>query len=87
MKGVCFKTTRRMTWEEIKKKYPHRQVGLVDVIWTNNDNTNVESAIVKCTDIDMSLEDMADQIFDGAIQTIAYTTPEDESNVGALMGE
>ena len=87
MKGVVVMTTQRMTWEEIKERYPHKQVGLVDVIWVNNDNTNVESAVVKCTDDDMSLDEMADQIFEGLLQTIAYTTPEDESELGALTGE
>ena len=79
--------TQRMTWEEIKERYPHRQVGLTDVIWVNNDNTNVESAIVKCTDMDMPLGDMAGQVVEGALQAIAYTTPEDEFGLGALMGE
>ena len=79
--------TQRMTWEEIKERYPHRQVGLTDVVWVNNDNTNIESAIVKCTDADMSLDEMADLIIKGILQTIAYTTPEDESEVGTLTGE
>ncbi len=86
MKGVAFMADR-LSWNEIREKYPHMQVGLSNIIWVNNDNTNVESAVVSCTDQEMSLDEMADQIFAGTIQAIAYTTPEDDVSVGALMGE
>ncbi len=80
-------SAQRMSWEAIKEKYPHKYVGLTDVIWTNGDNTNVESAVVKYTDDIMSLDEMADLIFDGILQTIVYTSPEDESPLGAFSGE
>lgn len=37
---------KRMTWEEIEKKYPEQWVGLTDVEW-NGHAPNVRSAIVK----------------------------------------
>ena len=44
----------RMTWKEIQKKYPDQWVALTDVSYLNNDNCNVESAILICA---MSDED------------------------------
>ena len=38
----------RLTRDEIDKRYPNQWVGLVDVIW--EDESNVESAVVKYTD-------------------------------------
>ena len=36
----------RLTWSEIKDKYPDQLVGLTSVKYFNNDNTNIESACV-----------------------------------------
>lgn len=44
----------RMTWKEIQKKYPDQWVALTDVSYLNNDNCNVESAVLICA---MSDED------------------------------
>ena len=44
----------RMTWKEIQKKYPDQWVALTDVSYLNNDNCNVEAAILICA---MSDED------------------------------
>lgn len=38
--------SKRMTWKEIHDTYPDMWVVLEDVIFLNNDRTNVESAIV-----------------------------------------
>lgn len=38
----------RMTWPEIKQRYPNQWVGLTDVKWKND--SNIESAVVKYTD-------------------------------------
>ncbi|MBR3723685.1 MAG: hypothetical protein IKN12_13135 [Selenomonadaceae bacterium] len=39
----------RLTWDEIKSKYPDQWVGLTDVEW-DGEAPNVQSAIVKYTD-------------------------------------
>ena len=41
----------RLTWAEIVKKYPHMNVGLVDVEPGINE-ADIRSAVVKCTDGD-----------------------------------
>lgn len=48
----------RLTWEEIRVKYPDQWVALADVIYMNNDGCNVESAIVVCA---MSDDDYVDK--------------------------
>lgn len=45
---------KRLSWSEIKEKYPFQHVGLVDVIFEDEDKINIESAIVKFTDKDIS---------------------------------
>lgn len=39
----------RLTWREIQKKYPDQWVTLDEVIYLNDDNCNVESAVVVCS--------------------------------------
>ena len=46
--------SERMTWKEIQEKYPDQWVALTDVYYLNNDNCNVESAVLICV---MSDED------------------------------
>lgn len=45
---------QRLSWNEIKTLYPAQHVGLVDVIFEDEDQMNVESAVVKYTDKDVS---------------------------------
>ena len=45
---------QRLSWNEIKTLYPAQHVGLVDVIFEDEDQLNVESAVVKYTDKDVS---------------------------------
>ena len=45
---------QRLSWEEIKSLYPEQHVGLVDVVFKDEYQMNVESAIVKYTDKDIS---------------------------------
>ncbi len=66
-------TSERLTWEEIKKRYPHQNVGLVDCI---PDSINFETAIVKYTEKDITYDEMCSKAFDGEIFMI-YTTPEE----------
>lgn len=45
---------QRLSWNEIKTLYPAQHVGLIDVIFEDEDQMNVESAVVKYTDKDVS---------------------------------
>ena len=38
--------SERLTWEEVQEKYPDQWVAMKDVKFKNNDNINVETAIV-----------------------------------------
>lgn len=42
--------TERMTWREIKEKYPDQWVGLVDVEFEEDNKSTIKTAIVKYTD-------------------------------------
>ena len=39
----------RLSWEQIKEKYPNQWVGLTDVKYIEDDGISIESAIVKYT--------------------------------------
>lgn len=45
-------TEERLTWKEIKKRYPCQWLGLVDIVYVGNTG-KIESAIVKYTDKDL----------------------------------
>ena len=45
---------QRLSWNEIKSLYPAQHVGLVDVIFEDKDQMNIESAVVKYTDKDVT---------------------------------
>ena len=66
----------RLTWQEIKRKYPHQYVGLVDVETGINEVT-VKSAVVACTSNDTSYDEMTIMAFHGKI-TMMYTTDDEE---------
>lgn len=69
--------SERLTWKEIKEKYPHQNVGLTDVIMEENSNI-IQSAIVKYTDSDTDYNTMAQLAISGEI-IVRYTTfDEDE---------
>lgn len=44
---------QRLSWNEIKSLYPAQHVGLVDVVFEDEDQMNVKSAVVKYTDKDI----------------------------------
>ena len=46
MKEVLSK--KRLTWEQIRNLYPDQWVALADVRYMDNDDINVESAVVIC---------------------------------------
>ena len=41
-------TGQRLTWEQIRTAYPDQWVALSDVKYMNDDEINVESAVVIC---------------------------------------
>lgn len=43
----------RLTWDEIRQKYPNQLLGLSEVKWVPNDHSKVESAVVLYTDKSM----------------------------------
>lgn len=67
----------RLTWEEIKKKYPDRWVGLSEVDW--EDAANVRSAVVKYTD--KSPGELLRRNFGGEDVYSLYTSP---NNLGPM---
>lgn len=73
---------QRLTWNEIKKKYPSQWVGMVDVKKKND--IDIESAVVKYTEKDMTSDEMALATVKGEM-VACYTTPDDVVSVGALM--
>lgn len=70
----------RLTWEQIKEKYPHRNVGLTEIIY-KGDSKIIESAVVICTDEIMDRDKMILLGIQGKI-IVKYTTfDEDGENV------
>ena len=72
-------TDGRMTWSEIKNKYPDQWVGLTDVI---RDGADIVSAFVKYTD-KSSTELGLMQIRDSNLVSI-FTTGNDFMPLGAI---
>ncbi len=64
---------KRLTWDEIVKKYPDQWVGLTDVVW-GDEGSSVESAVVKYSDKTRS--ELLGMRIGGEIFTSIYTTPE-----------
>lgn len=62
----------RLTWAEIVRRYPHQNVGLVEIEFGIN-SADVKSAVVKCTDRDTDPDDMAIAALHGEIW-MCYTT-------------
>lgn len=69
----------RLTWSEIKLRYPHQYVGLVDC---EPDSTNIDSAIVKYTGNDMTQGEMFRRAVEGEIH-MRYTSPEDYPEIAS----
>lgn len=70
---------QRLTWKEIQEKYPDQWVGLVDIAW--QDDSNIESAIVKYTDKskeELLVLQIRDEIFS------CYTTPDNVFQLGIV---
>ena len=72
----------RLTWSQIKEKYPHKYVGLSQVEY-KEDGVNIKSAIVLFTSDEKTYDEMMELHFEGKIVTI-YTTPEEDMPLGSL---
>jgi hypothetical protein len=82
MEGVIFMTSRKMSWEEIQKKYPGTWVGLINVEWKNR--ATIDKAVVFCTDREKTTDEMALMTVQGELDTTCYTTPDETLNIGAV---
>lgn len=73
--------TVRMTWNEIKKNYPDKWIGMTNVKYINDDGVNIESAVVKYTN--MTKAELTRRMLDGEIIS-RYTTPDNEFQFGIV---
>ena len=63
----------RLTWKEIDEKYPNTWVGLSDIKFENNDNTNIDTAVVSATG---TRDELYDELFAHRIQMVSPTNVE-----------
>ena len=73
----------RMTWEEIKLKYPDQWVGLIDVEYEPDNDATIKSAVVKYTDKSKS-ELTSMQIQTKGELVGVYTTPDNIFQLGMI---
>lgn len=73
----------RLTWEQIKKKYPHQSVGLVDIKHGPTE-ASIVSAVVKYTSQDTPYDDMVMMALRKEI-VLLYTTLDEDLPMGTLM--
>lgn len=71
------KDQTRLTWEQIKEKYPHQNVGLSDVEYITPQGGAIKSAIVICTDKDIDRNDIALRAIRGEL-IMRYTTLDED---------
>lgn len=71
----------RLTWEQIREKYPDQWVGLTDVKYMDDDGISVESAVVKYTD--KTKGELTRMVLKGEIVS-RHTNPEGHLQLGAV---
>lgn len=69
----------RLTWQEIKDKYPHRYVGLINIEHGSN-SISVKKASVLCTDKDKTYEEMLKMAKNNEID-LRYTTADEDDGI------
>lgn len=74
--------SQRLTWNEIKRKYPNQTVGLIE-IQTGINSLDIVSAVVLYTEHEDGLERIATASINGDVFMIA-TNIDDGLNVGVL---
>ena len=73
----------RMTWEEIKEKYPDQWVGLVDVEYEPDNDATIKSAVVMFTDKTVEELTLMQIQSNGEINAV-YTTPDNVLFIGTM---
>ena len=68
---------KRMTWAEIKRTYPHQNVGLVDLV---PNKLNFNTAVVKYTDRELTYSEMLHKAYKGEID-MRYTTMDEDDGL------
>lgn len=71
----------RLTWKEIKERYPDMWLGLTDVKYKNNDDITIESAVVKYDD--KTKTELIYMSIAGEV-VAKYTTPDNVLQMGVL---
>jgi hypothetical protein len=73
----------RLTWEEIKHKYPDQWIGLTDVEYKTENDASIKSGIV--TYIGKNMDELTELQFDTKGQVLAvYTTPDNALQLGLM---
>ena len=67
----------RLTLKQIKEKYPHQYVGLVDIEHELNES-DIKTAIVAYTDKEKTYNELTELAFKGKIMLMYTTSDEDE---------
>ena len=78
MKGDVF-MSERLTWNEMKKKYPNQWLGLIQV---DMDGANIRSGIVEY--IGKSIGELTELQIDSDELVSVYTTPENLAPMGVV---
>ncbi len=73
---------KRMTWDEIKKKYPAQWLGLTDVEWADPEEAEIASAVVSYTD--KTADELLILMHDTNYKVIARSTPRPSMYVGMI---
>ncbi|MBR3722333.1 MAG: hypothetical protein IKN12_06150 [Selenomonadaceae bacterium] len=68
---------KRMSWNEIKAVFPHRNVGLVGL---EPNNSNFKTAIVSCTDKEKTYSELIRMAVNKEI-TMMYTTMDEDDGI------
>lgn len=82
LRGVLVMKDERLTWEQIKEKYPYQFVGLADVVKGKNYN-DIISAIVKYAGKDTSFKELL--ILQEAKEILIMYTGKDVEEVEGVM--
>ena len=75
-------SNRQLKWEDIKKQYPHQNVGLVNIDYGVNE-ASVNKAVVKYTDAETPYEEMLSMYLNGEI-LLRYTTLDEDEVEGVI---
>lgn len=76
----------KFTWEQIKEKYPHQNVGLTDVEYSTPWGGAILAAKVACTDKDTDRNIIALKAIRGEL-IMRYTTMDEDEISGYVGGD